>query len=475
MNIKALVPWLGAILLSGPVTAFAQLAPADIFTDHMVLQREKPITVWGTAPAGGEVSVSLGKERASAKADGTGHWQVELPALPASGPFELAITSAGESKSFTDIMLGDVWVISGQSNVVLALQATTKWAEAKTEGVFPTIRICKLPGTHAFQPVEVSSRPPRWEILNSAKAGYFSGVGYYFARTVQPAIGVTLGLVQASAGGTQAEQWTPEADLRAALPDNPLLADREKAMAQAAANPAAKIGATMAGAAVMYNGTVHPLRHLKLAGVLWYQGEANTRSKRDYAPVLKTLVTSWRGVFDQPDLPWIIVQLPNFGLPKDDGWMRVRESQRLIAKELGLPLVITIDQGSATTIHPPNKDEVGRRTALAALQSVYKQDVEGTAPQFKSAQAAQGGVVVDFDGFKGDLVQKGDALPGFELAGADGAFHPAEARVQGRSVLVKSAEVSAPKEVRYLWATSPEVVALYSASGLPAGPFRSGL
>jgi len=472
--------WTGWIW-AGATGAFLSMAPAeakvgmaDIFADHMVLQREQPITVWGTADAGAPVAVALGTlQPVSAQADGEGKWKATLPAQAASGPFELKAASGAESQVVKDVMIGDVWLASGQSNMVLALQATTDWPKAKTEGIFPAIRICKLPGNYAFDPAESYSRKILWDPLNSAKAGFFSGVAYYFARAVQPAIGVTLGVIQASAGGTQAEQWTPETALRAAQPDNPLFAVRDAAKAKLAADPQAKIGASTAGAAALYNGTIHPLRFLKFAGVLWYQGEANSRSKRDYRPVLKTIVQSWRDLFGEPALPFVIVQLPNFGLPKDDGWMRVQEAQRLAAQDLCLPLVVTIDQGSATTIHPPNKAEVGRRAALAALEHVYRQDVEGTSPTVQNVKFEGDTATVTFSGFKGDLTLKGDAVKGFELAGADGNFQPATAAIQGQSVKVQAAGVPQPKAIRYLWANSPEAVTLYSAAGLPAGPFRA--
>ena len=189
--------------------------------------------------------------------------------------------------------------------------------------------------------------------------------------------------------------------------------------------------------------------------------------------MLTAFVRAWRVVFDEPNLPFVLVQLPNFGLPKDDGWMRVQEAQLLTARDLDLGLAVTIEQGSKVTIHPPNKAEVGRRAALAALQHVYKQDVEGTSPLPKSVKFAGDSASVEFEAFKGDLVMRGSEVKGFELAGADGKYLPAIATLQGRSVTVKAAGVAEPKSLRYLWANSPEAVTLFSAAGLPATPFRS--
>lgn len=441
----------------------------------MVVQRSQPITVWGTADPGAAVTVTLADKTAAAKADPDGRWQATLPAAPASGPFELNVACGAESARVKDLMIGDVWLISGQSNVVLTLAAGgPEYLEAKKNPPTDLVRVAKLPGNYSFEPTEALSRHIAWEPLNAARVGAFlSGVGYSFIRNLQPVAGVTLGLVQASAGGTQVEQWTPEAALGAAEPDNPLFAIRDKAKAKFAADPKARIGVVESGAAGLYNGSIYPIHLAKFKGVVWYQGEANTRSKRDYRPVLTAFVKSWREVFGQPDLPFIIVQLPKFGLPKDDGWMRVQEAQMLTARDLGLPLVVTVDQGSPITIHPTNKAEVGRRAALAAAQHIYGANIDGTPPLPKSVTFAGDTATVEFDGFKGDLVVKGDSIQGFELAGPDGKYQPAAATLQGRRVLVKSPAIPTPKTLRYLWANSPEAVTLFSAAGLPASPFRS--
>lgn len=455
-------------LFGGPSDA-AELAAGAIFGDGMVLQREQPIPVWGFAIPGSEVLVSLADHRATAAADAGGRWSAILPALPASGPHRLELRSGSATAAVADIMIGDVWLISGQSNAVLALAATSEWPQVKTEGTIPLIRICKLPGTFAMEPADAFSRAIAWERLVPARAGYFSGVGYHFARTVQPAIGVALGLIQGSAGGTQVEQWTPEAELRAADPDSPAFAARDKAKARLAADPAAKVGASEAGAASLFNGTINPLRQTRLTGVVWYQGEANSRTKADYRPRLRTFIRSWRTVFGAPDLPFVIVQLPAFGLPVDDGWMRVQEAQLRTAEEFGQPLVVTIDQGSPTTIHPPNKAEVGRRAGLAALERVYRKPVVGTSPLPTTVRFADGAATVEY---ASDLVVRGDAIRGFELAGADGAFVAATARLDGRRVTVQAAGVPQPVALRYLWVHAPEAVTLYGPTGLPAPPFR---
>jgi sialate O-acetylesterase len=460
-------------LLALALSASAEIKLADIFADRMVLQRQQPIAVWGTASPKDKVNVSLGGAEGVAEADGEGHWLVTLPAREASGPFELKVKDGTGERIVRDIMIGDVWLVAGQSNMVLALQSTTEWPEVKTAGVFPGIRICKLPGNFSFDPAAGYPRPIAWDVLNSAKAGYFSGVGYHFARTMQPEIGVTLGVIQGSAGGTQIEQWIPEEALKTAHPESLLFAERDKARAEAQANPEAKVNAIKAGAATLYNGTIHPIRHLKLAGVLWYQGEANSRTKADYRALLHTWTSAWRTTFGEPKLPFVLVQLPGFGLPKDDSWMRLREAQMIAARELGIPLVVTIDQGSKETIHPANKAEVGRRAGFAALQGVYGKPVEGTSSVPESVKFSGGEAVVEFPSTGPALRAEDGALAGFELAGADKVFHPATGVLKGHSVIVSSPEVAQPVAVRYLWASCPEKVSLYTTGGLPISPFRS--
>ncbi len=463
-----------ACFFLGLGNAAAELKVSPFFGPHMVLQREEPIIVWGNADAGTEVSVTLGEDKATTKTDTAGHWKAELKSRAASGPFALTVNSGSETVKVDDIMIGDLWLISGQSNVVLTLAASKEWPEVKTAGVFKDIRVCKLPGTCSFEPLDQFSRPTAWAVLDAARAGSFlSGVGYHFIRTIQPAAGVTVGLVQGAAGGTQIEEWIPEAALKAADSHNLNFANRAKALEKLAADPAAKLGPIEAGASAMYDGTIHPMRFAKWKGVVWYQGEANARTKEDYTLLLKTFIPAWREVFGQPALPFIIVQLPNFGEQRPGSWVRLREMQMFGTKAMNVPLVVTIDQGAKETIHPPNKAEVGRRAGLAALQYVYKQDVEGTSPTPKSVQFQGGTAFVEFDGFKGDLVVKGDSIKGFELAGADQKFVPASAKVEGRRVIVAAEGLAEPKAVRYLWENSPDAVTLYSAAGLPVGQFRS--
>ena len=471
---------LGSLLLAISTTgSAADLTLAAVFGDHMVLQRGQPITVWGSAAPAAPVTLELAGQQGSATADASGAWSIELPPLPASGPFTLTAHSGSAALTRSDLMIGDLWLASGQSNMVLALTASTEWAATRTTGIKPGIRVCKLPGTPSLTPTETYVRDIPWDLFDPSRVGAFSAVAGYFALTVQPALPgkeqgkepLTIGVLEGASGGTMAEQWTPEAALRAADPQSRTFALREKSLAKVAADPQTKVGGSDAGAAALYNGTIHGVRHLKFAGVLWYQGEANSRSPDDYRPRLTTLIKSWRELFAEPELPFIIVQLPHFGLPKDDGWMRVQEAQRLVAQDLKLPLVVTIDQGSAITIHPPNKAEVGRRAGLAALQHVYHQAVNGTSPQPTALHFTGATAAIDFSD---DLVVNEAAISGFELAGHDQAFVPASASLSGRTITLSAAGITQPEAVRYLWVHSPAAVTLAGISGLPVGPFRFG-
>jgi sialate O-acetylesterase len=461
------------VLCTGPLLLAGDACLAPIFADHMVLQRDQPIDVWGSAAPASTITVAMAGQTITTTTDPSGTWIATLPRQQASGPHILSITGGGIARTVSDVMIGDVWLASGQSNMVFGLGSTSAWTSVRTRGIFPAIRISKLPGSHAMEPAEGYSRAITWEQLDSARANAFSGVAYHFACTVQPALHIPLGVIEGACGGTMAEQWTPAGALQIADPQatSRTYADRAKVMAKLAADPTAKIGPMEAGAAALYNGTIHPLRRLKFAGVLWYQGEANSRSRDDYRPRLSTLVSSWRAVFVQPALPWIIVQLPGFGLPTDDGWMRVQEAQRLVAGELGLPLVVTIDQGSATTIHPANKEVVGRRAGLAALQHVYHQAVDGSAPRPTAMRRADGAIILEFDE---DLVVHGDTIAGFTLAGPDNAFVPATATLDGRRVSITAPGLTAPTAVRYLWTQCPAVITLVDRAGIPVGPFRFG-
>jgi len=495
------------------IPVFAQLLVSGYFGDQMVIQRNQPITIWGTEKPGVKVTVELGTLKGEVKSDGNGNWRVTLGALPASGPLELKVADGDESETFREIMIGDVWLISGQSNVVLPLMATIEWPKIKKKNTFNNIRFCKIPNSFSLEPVAMFSNPVSWVKGDPAKVGMLSGVGYYFARTVQPAIGVTLGIVQGSSGGTQIEQWMPSKALKAVDPNNPNFVAHDKTMMAMKAeshanantldnagdkeegqtdpdtnstthnklvktkkvNSNPKVNAMTAGTASLFNDTIYPLQYAKITGVVWYQGESNTLAQVDYGLLLKTLIQSWRGVFEEPELPFVVVQLPGFGLVKDDGWMRMREAQRLTVAEMGQSLVVTIDLGSSTTIHPPNKREVGRRCGLAALEHIYHQTVEGTSPFPKIIQFSGDTVKVGFDGFKGDLLTRGKSPQGFEVSGSDGKFIVASAKVEGRYVFVHAEGVPHPQKIRYLWASFPETIDLYSVAGLPVVPFQSNV
>ena len=462
-----------ALLVAGAALAApaeAQTRPHALFGDHMVLQCEKPIRVWGSSGPGASVSVSLwnagvaGEPRLLAEgaglADDRGAWDVRLAAQPPGGPYELRI--AGESDSvFRDVWLGEVWICSGQSNMEWPVRQA-KDAEAEIAGAdHPGIRLFQTPRRAA--PVPETHVEAEWRTCSPESVAGFSAVGYSFGRALHERIDRPVGLIQAAWGGTPAEAWTAPASLR----DDPDFAEilvrkpRHGSWAPSA----------------LFHGMIAPLTRYGIRGVIWYQGESNADRAWQYRRLFPAMIRSWREAFRQGDIPFLFVQLANFKAraeqPGESEWAELREAQ---TRALSLPrtgMAVTIDIGEADDIHPRNKQEVGRRLALAAMPAAYGKEVASSGPRYRAMEIDGSRVRVFFRAVADGLrTSDGEEPRGFALAGADRVFHWASAVVEGRSVVVESPEVQEPVAVRYAWADNPDAN-LANAAGLPAAPFRT--
>lgn len=496
---------LASAALFSALALHADVVPAPLFTNHAVLQQGMSVPVWGAADPGEEVTVTFGEHIRTTRADADGRWRVNLPELAANAtPAELRIEGKNRIV-LRDILVGEVWLASGQSNMAWALG----WGgvhNAKAEiaaADFPLIRELKIAQAVADSP-QTTARG-QWRACSPATASNFSAAGYFFARDIHRSRGVPVGIVNASVGGSLIDAWASASVLAAspagqaslrrwqealdAYPERKAaydaeLAAWEKAKADAAAEgrefktraPAAPVGpGHMHTRAGLFNGMIHPLAPAALRGALWYQGESNVGRHDEYRTLLPALIQDWRALFERPDLAFLVVQLPNYAgsNPTGNEWARLREAQ---AAALALPhtgMAVTIDIGDRDDIHPRNKQEVGRRFALLALAKNHGVSVEFSGPVFKRAERAGNGLRLHFDHAAG-LTAPGGEAPGFELAGPDGRFVPAVARVErDGTVLVSASGVSAPSAVRYAWSNSP-AVSLVNAAGLPAAPFRAG-
>lgn len=449
----ALLPM--TIVISGSALAVT-LDP--VFSESMVIQRDVPVNITGTATPGSKIEVSLGATKATALADDSGNWTTSLPAMKAGGPHSLKAVEGSSSVEVRDVLCGDVWVCSGQSNMQMGLHETIGGKEAlAASGDLPKIRILTVGRGGADTPRK--NIDAKWQPSNAETLRDFSAVAWYFAAGLKkdPALAdVPLGIVNSSFGGTAIEAWMP-ADSLPPLPKE-------------------QISGSMFGIppGALFNGMIAPLTALPVKGTLWYQGEANAGQPGAYVVLLENLMTQWRKAFRQPELPFFIVQLPAFdgtmgGL--DFSW--VRESQATAATNSEKAwTAVTHDTTDGRDLHPVEKAEIGRRLSLLARQHVYGSRLVSSGPVLKDVELRGKEVRIGFDSAHGLTSANEKPLVGFAIAGDDGDYHYAQARIQGPNVILESPAVPQPKTVRYGWGAMPNAN-LVNSTGLPAMPFRT--
>ena len=498
-----------AVVLAGAAAASADVRLAAVFGDHAVLQRDRPIVVFGTADPGEEVTVSVSTRSGKARADAEGRFRVSLEALPAGGPFELV--AQGKNRAVAkDVLVGEVWLCSGQSNMAMTV-GSSRDADAE-------VAAADLPSLRVFTVAMLAAaEPPRdvrgsWAVSAPGTAKAFSAVAYFFGREVHRALGVPVGLVVSSYGGTVAEAWTPEETVEKEPALAPLWQRWQKTLAgfdraeaeakwkkahrkwEAEAESDRRAGRTpppeprapadpranLQYPGSLWKGMVAPLVPLSLRGFLWYQGESNAGRAEQYRVLFPALIGAWRSAWGRDDLPFYFVQLANFGRVATSGgasnWAELREAQSLALRDVPrCGMAVTIDIGDATDIHPKNKQEVGRRLALWALANDYgKKDLVVSGPTLRDQRTEGGKAVLTFaDAGSGLSTSDGREPQGFAVAGAKGEFVAARARIEGDKVIVWTDRVRHPTAVRYAWADSPDAATLINSAGLPASPFRT--
>ena len=490
--------------------AEAAVTTAKIFADHMVLQRQMPVPIWGTAPAGSEVTVGFAGQSVTAVAAADGRWRAVLGPLAAEAQGrELTVASGDTSVAIKDVVVGEVWFVCGQSNMQYTAGTMARRLPAGQELVaaadLPAIRFCRINEAAAVEP-RADLTAARWDVCTPAAVAGHSAVAFVFARRLHLEVGVPIGVIDASVGGTPIEPYIPEA----AFVGHPTL---EKLVALARAGDKQAITALPGGTFVrgdhwlasrLYNGRIAPVVPYAIRGAVWYQGESNCgrgEDPRDYEAKLRALVAGWRSAWARPELPVLVVQLPQW---KSYAWPFLREEQwRAVADLDHTGLVVTIDLDHANDIHPPNKIDVGERLARWPLVWFHGRDIAVQGPVFRAAEARDGGMAVRFDHAEGGLMAGRAAGPGqpvvdsgstevngCELGDEQGVWHEAEARISGPLLLVTSPAVPRPVAVRYAClpvASGEEAAAgkepgkhvagkpwnLFGKSGLPAGPFCS--
>lgn len=438
----------------------AAVKPNPLFSDGAVLQRGQVVPVWGTADDGEKVTVEFAGQSVSTTAKG-GKWRVDLKPLEAGGPFPMKI-SGETTVTVNNLLVGEVWVASGQSNMEWKFNSSFKPEAERPKANFPKIRMFTVARSASLEPLdEVQGR---WVECSPETVGQFSAVGYYFARDLHAKLGVPVGVISTSWGGTRAQAWTSAEGLRGHRELKGYADQLKAATALPAQGPQNFPGA-------LYNAMIAPVVPYGMKGVIWYQGEGNAGKSKEYQTLFPAMIADWRTKWKTGDFPFLYVQIAPFkGQPPE-----IREAQFLtLAKSPNTAMVVTTDYGDANDIHPKQKEPVGHRLSLAARALAYGEKLEHSGPLYDSMKVARGKVELAFRHVGGGLVAQDGDLKGFTIAGADGTFVPAKAEIVGDRVMVSAEGVKNPKAVRYGWENVPDVN-LFNKEGLPASPFRTDL
>ncbi len=446
-------------LILGPVTWSPAAEPklAALFSDHMVLQRDRAVPVWGWADPGESVTVEFAGQTKSTVSDANGKWTVTLEAMPASTePRVLKVNHA----EIADVLVGDVWVCGGQSNMERQLGPRPpqlpllNWEQEVAAADFPLIRHFGV--AHLARREPLADVVGKWVVCSPQTAKDFTAVGYFFGRELEQKLKVPIGLLHSSWGGTGLATWTS----KEALDGFPEVKDQ---IETELADP--KAGAKTP--ALLFQSMIAPLIPFAIKGAIWFQGESGPGVPVAYDKLFQIMITDWRKHWGLGDFPFYFVQLPN-------GSPATREAQ---AKALVLPntgMAITIDVGDPKDVHGPNKAPIGQRLARLALARTYGRGGESSGPLFQASTIDGSNIRIQFAHTGGGLVMKGDGpLTYFTIAGEDRKFVAADARIEGDSVVVTSPQVTKPAAVRYAWINVPCDCNLYGGAGIPAAPFRT--
>jgi sialate O-acetylesterase len=446
----------------------AELTVPKIFSDHMVLQRDQTIPVWGWEEAGTEVHVLLDGEVQKAKAGDDGKWMVNFPAKKAGGPVKMVIEGKNRIE-FNDVLIGEVWVCSGQSNMEWAVNNSNDAAKEIAAASHPQIRHIKFGHRPAEKPMtDVPSSG--WDVCSPQTVASYTAVGYFFGRELQQELDVPIGLIGCNWGGTRIEPWTPPIGFQ----ETPALKDITDKLAsfpqknnQGAVNHQSPLA--------LYNGMVHPMVPYGIRGAIWYQGESNNGEGMLYHEKMKALISGWRSVWKNDELPFYFVQLAPYTYGGDPTRLaEIWEAQTATLKVPHTGMAVTVDVANLKDIHPRNKQDVGHRLALWALSETYGQKgIVYSGPLYKGMKVEGSGIRVSFDHVGGGLTARDDKpLNWFTIAGDNGEFVEATATIDGSDVVVSAAGVVKPTAVRFGWSQLAEPN-LSNKEGLPASPFRT--
>ena len=449
---------------------FGGLQTASVFKHHMVLQRNATIPVWGMANSGEKVTVSLNGNQSLASAGIDSKWRVELPPMPAGGPYELSVQDDTQKLVFDDVMIGEVWLCSGQSNMEFQLRQSDKGVEALNQPIPPNMRLLhykSLASTNnaawdsatLHQVNDLDYLQGQWTVADKESAADFSAIGWYFGKELLQELNVPVGLIQMAVGGSPAEAWID----RLTMEFDPVLVNmlydwknndhtmpwcRERAATNIkdATNKAQRHPYEPA---YLFEAGISQLAGFPIKGVLWYQGESNAHNVELHEVLFPALVNSWRRAWDRPDLPFYFAQLSSLNRPS---WPHFRDSQRRLTKQIPhTAMVVTSDLGNETDVHPTQKKPVGQRFARMALHQLYnKKDIPHGNISIKNVQYHKGTLLIALDNTKELRTSDGEPLREMEVAGSDGLFHPAKVKLKGNRLIIENKD-GVVNSVRYGW------------------------
>ena len=506
MNTKVKFFLIVTLIIFSTFIARADVRLPDVIGNSMVLQQKQDVPIFGFADVGETVTIIFGKQKRTVVSDANGKWRVDLKNLEGSFTPQTLEIKGKNTIELKNILVGEVWLVAGQSNMQRLLRETANGDEVQKQANHPNIRLFNASRDVAFK--KKQGKLGEWLPTTPESIAEFSAAGYYFGLEMERELKVPIGLINSSYGGSQAEAWTPVAylnanpDLKATVErtkiwdeERPRVKveyaeaiakwreDSDKAKASGA-KPSPSPGVPDAlrdyrVASSIYDGMIEPLMPFAIKGAIWYQGESNEARAEQYNILLPVMIKAWRERWGEGAFPFGIIQLPNYRKPQDqpvdEAWSFVREAQRrTFVKTPNTGLIVTIDIGEANDIHPKNKFDVGKRMAIWALKDVYGRKLSDS-PEFQKAEIKNDKIILTFtDVGTGLKIKDGDKLEEFAIAGADKKFVWASAKITGKNkVEVSSPDVKKPLAVRYAFNNNPRRPNLTDDSNLPAAPFRT--
>jgi sialate O-acetylesterase len=491
-------------VLFGIKVARAEVRLPNALSSHAVLQRDQPIHIWGWADPGETVTIHFHDQARTARADTLGKWSLWLGPEHAGGPYTLTAqgsSGSGTEVTLSDVLVGDVWIASGQSNMEMPLNGfpgnavLRNGAQEIAQANLSTVRLLRIEHKTSYFPIHDINAT--WTECTSQTAAEFSAVAYFFGRAINSREHVPIGLIDSTWGGTPVDTWISMDRIGAdaglmpifsawarfsdGLEDIDLILAKERredAAAEQAHQPKPEHPWHPEGLswqpASLYNGMIAPLVPYTIKGAIWYQGETNSDPARApyYSRFFSAMIQDWRSKWGEGNFPFLYVQISNFDSPGEN-WGMLRDQQRRTLAVADTAMAVTLDVGDRDNVHPADKQTVGARLALAARALVYGEpQLEYSGPLFRTATVEGSTMRIWFDHAKNGLAAHGPQLAGFEIAGVDGKFVPATARIDGSTVIAEAQQVTQPKAVRYAWPGWTDAN-LFNKEGLPASTFTS--